>query len=390
MPRLSAKRVASEAKAGLHGDGGGLYLRVGPTGGKSWILRTVVHGHRRDLGIGSAALVSLSEAREIAHRLRKEARSGGDPDALRRREVITFEAAARRVHQNLLPTWRSQRHGEIWLGALERYVFPLIGRRQIDTVGTADILRVLEPIWTTKFDTANRVKQRLAAIFDWAKGAGHYPHENPVNGLKKALPSVKGKQTHRPALAWRELPSFMSELADRAGVSARALEFIILTAARSGEARGARWAEVLDGVWTIPADRMKTGQSHRVPLSKGALECLQAVQGLDDEFIFPSPSRDESGRARPMSDTVFKALMDRMKWTGLTTHGFRSTFRDWCSEAAHADREVAEAALSHTLGSKVERAYARSDLFERRGSLMEQWSAFSSGANGKIVRFAKR
>lgn len=390
MQRLNAKRVANEAKPGLHGDGGGLYLRVSPSGGKSWILRTTVHGHRRDLGIGSASLVSLAEARDVALRLRKIARSGGDPDAARRCENITFEIAARRVHQNLLPTWRSARHGAIWLASLERYAFPTLGRRQIDTIGTSDILRVLEPIWTSKFDTASRIKQRLAAIFDWAKGAGHYSNENPVNGVKKALPSVKPSRSHRAALPWRELPSFMSELKERSGVSARALEFAILTAARSGEVRGARWSEIDNGIWTVPAHRMKTGQPHRVPLSKAALATLEAVRGLDGDFIFPSTTRDEKGRSRALSDTVFKALMDRMGRVGVTTHGFRSTFRDWCSESVHADREVAEAALSHALGNKVERAYARSDLFERRKLLMQRWAAFACGAHDPDIHFSKR
>ncbi|WP_339951641.1 integrase arm-type DNA-binding domain-containing protein [uncultured Albimonas sp.] len=376
MPKLTARKVDTLKEPGLHGDGGGLYLRVAPTGGKSWVLRTVVHRRRRDLGLGSASLVTLAEARELARKYRKIAREGGDPDTLRKREQLTFEEAAHCVRDNLRPTWRSERHAEIWLSSLDRFAFPLIGKRPIDTLGTADVLRVLQPIWTNKNDTARRVKQRLTVIFDWAKGAGHYPHENPVNGLKNALPPVKPQAEHMAALPWADLPAFMTELSTREGISARALEFIILTAARSGEARGARWAEISGDVWTVPAERMKTNKAHRVPLSAAALATLESLRGLDPDLIFPSPVRGKSGQSRPLSDTVFKALMDRMDREGLTTHGFRSTFRDWCAEAARAEREVAEAALSHAVGDRVERAYARSDLFDRRRGLMEEWSAF--------------
>ena len=378
MPKLTTRTVQTAKFAGMLNDGDGLYLRVGPNGGKSWVLRTVVHGRRRDLGIGSASLVSLAEARERARQLRMVARAGGDPDAVRKRETLTFEQAARRVHDNLLPSWRSVRHGQIWLAALERYAYPHFATRPIATIGTADLLRALSPIWISKHDTAKRVKQRLAAIFDWAKGAGHYPHENPVNGLKKALPATRVQAKHMAALPWQELPTFMAELSAREGVSARALEFIILTAARSGEARGARWDEIEGDVWIVPAERMKTGKLHRIPLSSGALAVLAKVRGLNPTLIFPSSNKRQGGTCS-LSDTVFKALMDRMKRGGLTTHGFRSTFRDWCSEYAHADREVAEAALSHTLGGKVERAYARSDLFERRRVLMGNWARFATG-----------
>ena len=389
MPKLTVRRIDSLKEPGMHSDGDGLYLRVGPTGSKSWVLRTVVFGNRRDLGIGSASLVTLSEAREAARQLRKVARAGGDPDTVRKREHLTFEEATKRVHKTLLPTWRNERTGQIWMGSMERFAFPVLAKRPIATIGASDIHKVLEPIWTEKHDTATRVKQRLAAIFDWAKGAGHYPHENPVNGLKKALPAVRGKVEHMAALPWGELPGFMSDLAERDGISARALEFIILTASRSGEVRGARWAEIEGDIWTVPADRMKSGSPHRVPLNNEALAVLEKARGLDGDLIFPSPNRSRTGEVRPCSDMVFKALTDRMKRTGLTTHGFRSTFRDWCSESAHADREVAEASLAHSLGNKVERAYARSDLFERRRKLMEAWAMYATGKSGTVVQLVR-
>lgn len=390
MPKLTVRKVDSLTEPGMYSDGDGLYLRIGPKGGKSWILRTVVFGRRRDLGLGAASLVSLAEAREAARALRKLARAGEDPDTVRKREHLTFEEAALRVHKSLMPTWRNARTAQIWLGSMERFAFPTLAKRPIATIGTSDIHKVLEPIWTEKHDTATRVKQRLATIFDWAKGAGHFSHENPVNGLKKALPVVRVEAEHMAALPWQDLPAFMAELADREGTSARALEFIIFTASRSGEVRGARWAEIEGDVWTVPAERMKSGKPHRVPLTDEALAVLEAVKGLDADFVFPSVSKTKLGESRPMSDMVFKALMDRMKREGITTHGFRSTFRDWCSESAHADREVAEAALSHALGNTVERAYARSDLFERRRHLMETWAQFATGKTGQVVKLVRK
>ncbi len=389
MPKLTVRTVQALKEPGMYGDGEGLYLRVGPTLAKSWILRTVVHGKRRELGLGSASLVSLAEAREDARKYRKIARRGGDPDTIRKRESLTFEEAARKVHANLLPTWRSERHAEIWLTSLERYAFPHFGSRPIHTLGTADVLAALSPIWTEKHDTARRIKQRISVVFDWAKGAGHYLNENPVNGVQSSLPNVRHRAEHMSALPWQDLPRFMSELEDREGISARALEFIILTCLRSGEVRGARWSEIDGNVWSVPAERMKGGVAHRVPLSKPAQSVLEAVRGLDSEFVFPSIQRGPMGVGKPMSDTVFKALMTRMKREGITTHGFRSTFRDWCSESAYADREVSEAALAHTFGSKVERAYARSDLFERRRDLMDAWARFATGEAGDVVQLVR-
>lgn len=389
MPNLTARKINSLKQPGMYGDGDGLYLRIGPTGAKSWILRTVVHSKRRELGLGSASLIPLAEARETARDLRKVARAGGDPDTIRKRSILTFEEATMQVYENLLPTWRSEGHAKRWLSAIKRYAFPHFGNRPIETIGASDILFALSPIWTEKNDTAKRVKQRLAAIFDWAKGAGHYPHENPVNGLMKALPTVKTRAVHMASLPWQSLPDFMSALAERQGVSARTLEFLILTATRSGEARGTRWSEVSGAEWCIPAERMKSGLPHRIPLSDEALAVLEKVRGLDEELVFPSQKRNPNGTSRPQSDVVFKALMKRMKVEGITTHGFRSTFRDWCGESARADREVAEAALAHSFGGKVERAYARSDLFERRRTLMNAWALYATGKTGEVVQMVR-
>lgn len=404
MGKLTAKTVSSLKDPGMYGDGGGLYLAVGTNGSKSWILRARVKGQvnstgkplRIEMGLGSVALVSLAEAREEARRYLKLARAGQNPVEARDRErkrgeALTFEAAARRVHADLEPTFRNPKHAAAWISSLERYAFPTIGQRRIENIASGDVLEVLSPIWTAKNDTARRVKQRMAAVFDWAKGSGHYPHENPVNGLKKALPKVKRDAEHMAALPWRDVPAFWETLSGRESVAARCLEFIILTAARSNEARGARWAEIdLDaGTWTVSAERMKRGVAHRVPLAPEALEVLEAVRGLDSEFVFPSPQRGQRGEGRPLSVNAFRPLLARMGHTGLSVHGFRSSFRDWCSESAHADREVAEAALSHAAGDAVERAYARSDLFERRRDLMEAWAQYATGAMGQVVRLVR-
>lgn len=388
MPKLNARKVETLKEPGEYGDGEGLFLLVGPTGSKSWVLRTMVHGKRRKFGLGGTSLVGLAEARDKSRELRKVARSGGDPDTVRKRETVTFWDAAERVHAQLLPTWKNAKHAETWLSTVRTHAKPKFGDRPIDTVSTADVLSVLSPIWTEKHETAKRLRQRLGAIFDWAKGAGHYPHENPINGLRKALPMVKQKVQHLAAMPWQDVPEFMSDLALREGVSARTLEFIILTVARSGEARGARWDEIVGDVWTAPADRMKRGVAHRVPLSDAAQAVLTKVVGLDPSFVFPSTYSAADGSVRGQSVMVFKSLIRRMGRDGFTVHGFRSSFRDWASDSAHAEREVAEAALSHTVGSEVERSYARSDLFERRRNLMDAWGRYCAGDTGSVVRIA--
>lgn len=391
MAGLTTKTVAALKEPGMFSDGDGLYLRVGPNGSKSWILRTVVQGRRRELGLGGLSWVTLAEAREAARQYRKIARQGGNPDTVCKHENLTFEAAARRYHATLTPTFKNPKHSALWLSSLERYAFPHFGSRPLNSIGTADVLKALAPIWTAKHDTARRVKQRVATIFDWAKGAGHYLHENPVAGLKKAMPTVKRQAKHMAALPWREVPAFITQLVGRDAVSARCLEFITLTASRSGEARGARWEEIdLEaGVWEVPGNRMKRSVPHRVPLSAEALTVLTRVRGLDPILVFPSPQRGPRGMGKELSVMAFKPLLDRMGVQGITVHGFRSTFRDWCSESAKADPELAEAALSHASGNAVTRAYARSDLFERRRELMAAWSRFVAGKAGQVVQMVR-
>lgn len=401
MP-LTAKGVEAKKEPGMYGDGGGLYLRVGPTGAKSWIVRTVIHGKRRELGIGSTDLVSLADAREKATELRKVARAGGDPDADRkaaakaaaeaaRRNLITFGKATEALHATLLPNWKNKKHADTWLAGMKLHAFPKLEDKPIETITRDDILRVLKPIWTSQAETGRRLRQRLRAVMQWAKDEGHFTGDNPVDLIGSGLTDVKKEENHLAAMPWREVPAFWPQLVERESVSSACLRFLILTAARSGEARGATWSEIdLEGaVWNIPGNRMKRGKPHRVPLSPEALAILEGMKGLDPVLCFPSPNRGKEG-VRPLSDMAFKLLFNRMGATGFTTHGFRSAFRDWCSESAKADPELAEAALSHATGNSVVRAYARSDLFDRRRDLMDAWSRFATGqASGEVVQLVR-
>jgi integrase len=385
----------------MYGDGGGLYLRVGPTGAKSWIVRTVIHGKRRELGIGGADLVSLAEAREKASEIRKVARSGGDPDADRKaaaraaaeaaqRNLLTFGKAAEAVHAKLLPKWKNKKHADTWLSGLQLHAFPRLGKKPIGSITRDDVLRVLEPIWTTRVETARRLRQRMHTVFQWAKDKGHFNGENPIDQIGLDLADVNRTRTHLAAMPWRDLPEFWTKLEGREGTSSACLRFLILTAARSGEARGATWAEIdfQGAMWIVPGSRMKRGIIHRVPLTAEAISILESMKGLDPVWCFPSPKRAKEG-TRPLSDMAFKLMFERMGVSGFTTHGFRSTFRDWCSEAAKADPELAEAALSHATGSAVTRAYARSDLIDRRRVLMSSWAQHATGAAGQIVQLVR-
>lgn len=379
MAKLTAKTVKALREPGRYGDGGGLYLHIAPGGTKSWVLRTTIHGKRRDMGLGGIDWTSLAEAREKARRARKVARDGGDPLAKRAKEraVLTFREATEKFHELNKGGWReTSAHSRKWLGSLERYAFPVLGEKQVDQITSADVLAVLSPIWFTKAETARRVRQRVRGVFQWAIGAGFFDGANPVDVAAGSLPRQNALRQHFPAMPWQDVPPFMAALGKRNGVSARALEFAILTCARSGEVRGARWDEIDGDTWLIPADRMKAGKAHRVPLTAPALSAVEAVRGMSRELIFPGQKAGQ-----PMSDRTMTAVLRRMG-VKVTTHGFRSTFRDWASESAHAPREVAEACLAHQVGGVVERSYARSDLFDRRRALMEEWAAFCGGGDG--------
>ena len=382
---LTAKKVAGNLKAGMHGDGNGLYLKVLETGGKSWQLRTRVHGKVKYMGLGSAQFVSLAEARKLANHYRGIARAGGDPLAERKKAggVPTFEEAARQVWaEQTEPTAKNAKHAQQWINTLRDYAFPVIGERKVDGITPADVLAVLQPIWLEKAETARRVRQRLRTVFDWTIVKQHRADANPVAGVEKALPKQGEKPKHHAALPWEDMPALWPRLLDVEGMGVLALRFTILTAARSGEVRGARWSEIdLEArVWTVPAERMKAKLEHRVPLSDAAVEVLRAVEGMDADLVFPSPHRGKT-----LSDMTLAAVLKRLD-VPVTVHGFRSTFRDWCNDRGNVQREVAEAALAHTLSNAVEAAYSRSDHFEKRRTAMDRWSAYCTGGTGNVVQ----
>ncbi|MAS42727.1 MAG: integrase [Rhodobacteraceae bacterium] len=387
--RLHPKSLTTLEKRGLHGDGGGLYLRVGPTGARSWILRIVVQGRRRDLGLGALELVSLKEAREKAQQWRKVAREGRDPAQVFAvlPPVPTFAEAARTVHaSHVAASSRNGKHQAQWLSTLEKHAFPLIGDKRVDEVDRSHVLEVLSPIWLAVPETARRVRQRIGAVLDWAYQAGHRDGANPVVTVAKGLPKQPRARGHFAALPWTEVPDLHATLVSAAGMGALALRLVILTAARSGEVRGATWDEIdLEaGVWAIPAERMKAGVAHRVPLSAPALALLTQMVELRDPLsplVFPSTHR----RGRPLSDMTLAAAMKRAGRGHATVHGLRSSFRDWTEEATAYRHEVKEAALAHAVKSKIEGAYRRSDLFDQRRAMMDDWAAFATGGAGKVA-----
>lgn len=386
--KLSAAFVRSARDKGRYADGNGLYLVVDASGAKRWMLRTVVRGKRTDLGLGSVRLVSLAEARETAAELRKIARSGGDPLAEKRRRnatIPTFKEAAEQVHSERAGAWRNEKHRAQWLNTLKAYAYPVFGDRRIDQVSSADVLRVLSGIWLMKAETARRLAQRMAAVFDWATAAGHREGENPVKAALIGLPKQPERKRHFKALPYSDVPDFIKTLrgSNAADVVRLAFEFLILTAARTSEVINATWDEIdLDArVWTVPGDRMKSGQEHRVPLSGRVVKVLQSAQNYSHGTGFLFPGRRAG---KPLSSMAFLMVLRRMEHD-VTAHGFRSSFRDWASECTHYPREVCEAALAHVVKDKTEAAYRRGDLFEKRRELMEAWALFAASNGAKIL-----
>ena len=377
---LSTVRVNTIAVAGRYADGNGLYLIVDPSGAKRWMLRTVVHGRRRDIGLGGLRLVTLAQARDKAAEYRKLARDGGNPLDTRRKlseSVPTFSTAANQAYEQYRGAWRNEKHAAQWLNTLSTYVFPVIGEARVDQIDTPEILKVLSPIWLTKPETARRIRQRIGTVLDWAKAAGYRAGENPAAGVSKGLPKQPDRTRHFEALPYSQVPTFIIELrkANVSEITRIAFEFLILTATRTNETLKARWDEFdLDqGTWTIPRERMKAGRSHRVPLSPRCIEILKQAKviGCGSEFVFPGRA------AQPLSNMVFLMIIRRMK-KSCTAHGFRSAFRDWAAECTNYPREVCEMALAHTIKNKAEAAYRRGDLFEKRQSLMRDWDGYTS------------
>ena len=388
MGTLTVARAKSLAEPGLYRADPTLYLRIAPGGSKSWIQRLAIDGRRHDLGLGGFPLVTLAEARAQAYENRRLARSGGDPLAAKRRaKTPTFRQAASSTCDALRPRWPNRKHATDWIATLERHAHPVLGNLTVDRIRREDVLRVLTPIWTTRPETARRVRQRIRAVLRWCWAHGYVSENVAGEGIDGALPKMPAVKQHFRALPYSEVARALETVeASQASQAAKlCLRFLILTAARSGEARGATWPEIDKEAreWRIPADRMKGGATHRVPLSEAALATLERARSLDDGsgLVFPSPLRS----GRPLSNmTLTKILRNQGLAARATVHGFRSTFRDWCAETGKP-REIAEAALAHTVGG-VEGAYFRSDLLVRRRVLMDQWAAFLTAVQDNVVR----
>lgn len=403
--RLSALAVSKTKEPCTLHDGGGLYLQVTQSpdraARKSWLLRVRLQsGRQREMGLGSALDVSLADARIAAEEARKHAREGRDPIELRKQERVaariaetpaqTFRQCVEGYVAANKGIWRSEKYQRQWTAPLERYAYPVFGALPISEVEVGHVTKVLDPIWSTKTETAGRIRQRVEAILDWAAVRGYRTAANPARWkghLAKVFPA-QGRIApvkHLAALPFAETVEFLASLRARAGMGALAFEFTILTAARTGETLGARWREIdlSTEVWTVPAERMKAGRPHRVPLSSQAVAVLRQLdRGEADDPVFPGRRENTS-----LSSMVFLMTLRRMGRSDLTAHGFRSTFRDWVAECTDYPNEVAEAALAHVVGDRTEAAYRRGDLFEKRRRLMQDWATYCS-AQG--VAYEKR
>ena len=381
MGKLTAQGVKSASKTGLHGDGDTLYLCVKPSGSKSWIQRITIDGKRRDIGLGSFPAVDLAKARERASSNRAAIADGHNPLIEKyKTKTPAFREAAEMVIEATRPSWRSPKTGQSWRSTLERYVFPILGDMRVDQIGRQHVLRVLDPYWTSRPELGRKLRRRIRSVLAWCHAREYVEHNMAGEVIDGALPRQPTVREHLRALPYREVANALARLdAAQSPLAAKlCLRFTILTAARSGETRGAVWSEIdLEArEWRIPASRMKNDAEHRVPLSGAALAVLEQARSMQDgsDFIFSSTAK----HGGPLSDTSLIRILQGIGLAGrATVHGFRSSFRDWCAETGKP-RDIAEAALAHTVGG-VEGAYFRSDLFERRRALMDQWGAFVSG-----------
>ena len=379
---LSTTRVKALEEPGRYADGGGLHLFISKAGGKSWVQRIMVGGRRRDIGLGGFPSVSLARAREKAAAKRTAVADGRDPLAEKQLSAMpTFREAARSAHEAYQPRWRNPKYIANWMQVLERHAMPVLGNTLLDRIDRRAVLQVLSPIWTSRPETARRVRQRMRTIFRWAMAHGFIETNPAGEAIDGALPRMPKTKAHFRSLPYQEVTSALGTIeASQASMAAKlCLRFLVLTAARSGEARGATWGEVdIEGrEWRIPGERMKAGLEHRVPLNAQALEVLVEASALRDEsgLVFPSPLKAGS----PMSDmTLTKVLRSTGLAQRATVHGFRSSFKNWTMEQTDTPWAVSEAALAHMLGNSTEQAYARSDLFERRRVLMQQWADYLS------------
>jgi integrase len=391
--RLSAVEVKNATEKGMYHDGGGLYLQVSAGGAKSWIFRFMLDGRAREMGLGPVRAIALAEARKRAGECRRLRLDGIDPiearstqrdqKKLEAAKAMTFDACAAAYIDAHKTGWQNAKHSEQWPSTLNTYASPVFGSLPVQAIDVGLLMKALEPIWQTKPETASRLRGRIEAVLDWATVRGYRKGENPARWrghLDKLLPapSKVRRVEHHAALPYDELADFSLALRSQEGIAARALEFLILTAARTGEVIGARWDEVdlEEKIWVVPAARMKAGREHRVPLSAAAVAVLEEMKQIrESEFVFPGGKK-----GKPLSNMAMLAVLKRMDRGELTAHGFRSSFRDWAAERTHFPREVAEMALAHTVGDKVEAAYRRGDLFGKRRQLMDAWARFCGTA----------
>lgn len=399
--RLSAPQVSKSKKPGLYADGGGLYLQISKSGARSWLFRYMLAGRSREMGLGPLRIVSLAEAREKAAHCRKLLQGKIDPieardskrghEALEAAKAVTFAECAQAYIDSHRAGWKNAKHAAQWETTLKTYVYPVFEKMPVQGIDTTLVLKVLEPIWTTKAETASRVRGRIESVLDWARVRGYRTGDNPARWrghLAELLPPRSKVQTvqHHPALPYAEMAEFIAELRKPRGVAALALEFLILTAARTGEVIGAKPGEFdhKEKIWTVPAERMKAKREHRVPLSPRAFKILEEVlTGNGGSYVFPG-ARSKS----PLSSMAMLALLERMGRPELTVHGFRSSFSDWAAERTNFPSEVREMALAHRIPDKAEAAYRRGDLFEKRRRLMTEWQRYCERKPGAVVSIA--
>ncbi len=405
LERLTSRSVAAKREPGYYSDGGNLWLQVSDAGTKSWIFRYELRGQRHDMGLGALHTISLAKARAAASDCRgmllnginplEQRREGNARRALESSRTKTFSECATEYIEAHRAGWINKKHADQWTNTLETYCGPVFGATAVQSIDSALVLKVLAPIWTTKHETATRLRARIENVLDWAASparAYRAPGLNPARWkghLDNELPKLKKKIRiqHHPALPFDEIGAFIRTLRERESESARALEFAILTAARTGEVIGAKPDEIdtMKAIWTIPGSRMKSGLEHRIPLAPRALELV--CDRLSGDYIFAGAKDGE-----PLSNMAMLALLERMGRTDITVHGFRSTFRDWASETTSYPREVCEMALAHTIGNQAEAAYRRGDLFEKRKRLMLEWANFCERGEGaaKVIPIARK
>jgi integrase len=376
--RLNARAVATLTENGRHADGGGLYLSISPNGGRRWVFLYRWHGKPTEIGFGSARDVTLARARELAKDARGRLAEGINPKEVRKpMQGATFGECADRLIAAMRPSWRNDRHAAQWEMTLREYGAPL-RRLPAHVITTDDVLSVLKTLWNEKPETASRLRGRIERVLDAAKAQGLRTGENPARWrghLDQLLPKRQRlARGNHAAMSYTDAPAFIGDLQSRDATAALALEFTILTAARRGEVLGARWEEfdLERAVWTVPAHRMKAGREHRVPLSARVLAVVKSLRHADGgEFVFAG-----NKPGKPLSGEALRMVLRRMKIDDVTVHGFRSAFRDWAAECTNFSSEVCEAALAHAVANKVEAAYRRGDLFEKRRKLMDAWAAF--------------